>query len=87
LKPLKPIPPGKRRKPDEIVEEVCVHYGVDPDQVRGGMQYQHLSEPRARIAVELRRQGWSLDGIGRFLGGKDHSTVAYLIRKYGNKGD
>ena len=71
-----------RRHPDEIVAEICLHYGVDEAEVRSKSRRHHLSEPRAAITWTLREQGMSYDAIGEILGGRDHSSLIYLVKNY-----
>jgi hypothetical protein len=89
LEPPKPVvvvppPPPKEYPmkgvflPPEIKEKVvaalreCDMQWVDAISQR--KTNQHLIV-RAKIYVVLRRHGWSLKRIGRFCGGRDHSTI------------
>ena len=69
------------RHPEEILEDVARRFGLDVDTLRGDARRNFLTYPRGLVARELRQQGRSLDEVGEWLGGRDHSSVLYLLRR------
>lgn len=68
----------------DIMNEVCAHYGVKAFDIRSARRTMNLVQPRQVIcflAKEL--TPLSLPQIGRYLGGRDHTTVLHGIRKVG----
>lgn len=65
-----------------VISGICRKCGVSTIEVFGAGRKQPLVVARRRIAKILRRRGYSLNAIGRVLGGRDHSTILhYLGRK------
>lgn len=69
------------------VHEVCAHTGVDPALVlsskRGEMPVTDSRHAVCWLAYKYRKDdGLTLKGIGRTLGGRDHSTVLHSIDAY-----
>lgn len=74
-------PPRTRTVSFEAVAEVVsAHYGVSVEEMQGKRRTQRIVRPR-QVAMGLCRRlsGASLESIGRFFGGRDHSTVLYSI--------
>lgn len=68
----------------QIVETVLLAYpGVTVAQVRGGGRARKVCYPRQLSMYEVRRQrpDLSLPAIGRWFGGRDHTTVLHAVRK------
>lgn len=67
---------------DEVVSLVCEQLHVTISDLQGPRRTRAISEPR-QIAMYLVRQitRRSLEEIGNFFGGRDHSTVLYAIRR------
>jgi chromosomal replication initiation ATPase DnaA len=67
-----------------IGREVMVLYpGVGFDEVKGASRTHHMVMIRARIVYEVKRQrpDYSYTQIGRYLGGRDHTTAINLHKK------
>ena len=64
--------------PEQIIETVARHYGVEVSAIRGRSRSHAIARPR-QIAMYLIREelGTSLPQIGLMIGGRDHSTVLY----------
>ncbi len=67
---------------DDVVELVCEHFQVRLSDLRSKKRGRSVSEPR-QVAMYLMRRvtKHSLDDVGGFFGGRDHSTVLYAVRK------
>lgn len=65
-----------------IAEKVGSHFQVDVRQLRSGQRMRRVLIPR-QIGIYLTRQltALSLDQIGAYFGGRDHSTVLNACRK------
>ena len=68
--------------PDMIIKSICAHYKINIDDLCSKSRKREVLKPR-QIAMYLCREltDISLPDIGRLLGGKDHTTALYSIRK------
>ncbi len=77
-----------RRKctPEVVIEAVADFYSLSPEDLKGRSRSQKVVKPR-QIAMYLARQETkaSLPKIGKALGGRDHTTVLYGLRKIGDQ--
>lgn len=74
---------GRRTIP-QIVNEVLAKFpGVTVDQVRGVTRARPIVEARQAAMHELwkQRKDLSFPAIGRWFGGRDHTTVLHAVRK------
>lgn len=67
---------------DTIADVVSTHYGVKVGDLQGRRRTRQVVLPR-QVSMALMRKltGSSLEAIGRFFGGRDHSTVLYSIEQ------
>lgn len=74
--------PPPTRTLAEIVQVVARHFGISPAQLRARNRTQACVLPR-HCAIFLGREltACSLLEIGRYFGGRDHSTILYACRK------
>jgi chromosomal replication initiator protein len=81
---LKDVVTERRRRVafDHIARAVEEHYGVRLQDLQGKRRTQAIAVPR-QVGMILARKltGHSLEEIGHFFGGRDHSTVSYSIDK------
>lgn len=67
---------------DNIIRAVANYYGLTPTDIRSGRREHKIVHPRmivtyiARNLTEL-----SYPQIGRFIGGRDHSTAVHAFQK------
>ncbi len=62
--------------PPGLMARVCTLYGVTPEELRGPGKKYDLATARHHLMALLRQHTTlSTTAIGRFLGGRDHSTV------------
>jgi chromosomal replication initiation ATPase DnaA len=73
-----PPPPGFSAL--ELAGAVAREYGIDVPEMLGPSRFGHLVRARAALYRQLRQRGWSYPAIGRFAGGRDHTTVMYALR-------
>ncbi|KAB8142694.1 chromosomal replication initiator protein DnaA [Chloroflexia bacterium SDU3-3] len=72
----------KRITSDAILKEVADFYGVDVRALQGRGRSRNIVVPRQVVMYLLREETESsLMDIGRFLGGRDHTTVIYGCEK------
>jgi chromosomal replication initiator protein len=78
------ITPDKPREvtPQLIIEVVTEHFNISMDQMVSKSRSNDIARPR-QIAMFLCKSmtDSSLDVIGSFLGGRDHSTIIHGIKK------
>lgn len=67
---------------DDILGAVTSHYGVKVSDLQSKRRTQSIVLPR-QVAMYLTRNmtGLSLEEIGGFFGGRDHSTVVYALER------
>lgn len=72
------LPRRGKLTPDQIVQEVADHFGLEVTALQGPSRRRSIARPR-QIAMYLIREetGTSLPQIGNRLGGRDHTTVRY----------
>ncbi|MEY8392540.1 chromosomal replication initiator protein DnaA [Lachnospiraceae bacterium 45-W7] len=84
------ISPDKPREitPQLVIEIVAEHFNISTDQMISKTRSNDIAKPR-QIAMYLCKNMTStpLDTIGALLGGRDHSTIIYGIRKVTNEYD
>ena len=82
------ITPDKPREitPQLIIEVVTEHFNISMDQMISRSRSSDIARPR-QIAMYLCKTmtDSSLDVIGSFLGGRDHSTIIHGIKKIGDE--
>lgn len=66
----------------DIERAVCQHFGLTAAQMRSPARQRAIARPR-RMVMFLAREltAASYPKIGRYLGGRDHTTVLYGTRK------
>ena len=84
------ITPDKPREitPQLIIEVVTEHFNISMDQMISRSRSSDIAKPR-QIAMYLCKTmtDSSLDVIGSFLGGRDHSTIIHGIKKISDEYD
>ena len=67
---------------DRIVEIVGAHFGVKPGDLKSSKRTKSVSLPRQVVMHTARRvTTLSLEEIGDYFGGRDHTTVLYAVQK------
>lgn len=90
LRALKPHPkpivrssaPKARPMPERarnIVHEVCDIYGLTFEEMLSDSHARRITHPRQQAFWRLNTVGFSLKDIGRFFGGRDHTTVRHGV--------
>lgn len=72
-------------KPDKVIEAVADYFHIKPSQLKGDRRDRMLATPR-QILYFLFRSEFNLPlmEIGGILGGRDHTTIMYGIKKVSN---
>jgi len=67
---------------DRVLEVVCKHFGVRVADLQGRRRTQSIALPRqAAMFLARRLTTLSLEEIGGYFGGRDHSTVLYALER------
>lgn len=68
--------------PTHILHSTARHFSVSPEEIVGKSRDKNITLAR-HIAILLCREllGLSLVQVGRFFGGRDHSSILYSIKK------
>ena len=76
--------PARRRTMREIGEAVAARYGLRLEHIRGpSLERKHVVPARQEaMAIAYQTGRWSDAAIGRYFGGRDHSTVNHARRRY-----
>lgn len=73
-------------KPNQVIESVANIYGVAIDDILSSKRDQYIVKPRQVIMYILRKRlDLSQVQIAKILGGKDHTTVIYALKKVEEK--
>ncbi|MBI5184260.1 MAG: chromosomal replication initiator protein DnaA [Nitrospinae bacterium] len=66
----------------DIQKSVCEHFNVSPSDLKSKSRHKNITFPR-QVFTYLARQhtNTSLPEIGKFLGGRDHSSIIYSCKK------
>jgi len=76
-------PQGSNVNPSQVVVEVARKHGLTLARLTGPDRTAFLVVARAEAAYRLREEcALSLKDIGRSLGGRDHSTIIHLLKKW-----
>lgn len=85
----KPAPPPTKvremRAPlfgRELVTSVAADFDISHGELIGDCRSSTFVEARAVVTRVLHERGWSYPRIGCLLGGRDHSTIINLHRKF-----
>lgn len=92
LSPPRPEPEPDRATPPgylkpkaaaiSVLNETCSAYGLEQYRLLGDLRFAEIVRPRqAAMAIIRRITPMSLPQIGKFMGGRDHSTVCHACRK------
>jgi hypothetical protein len=74
--------PRHNPAPEDVTRIVCEHFNVSTTDLEGKLRTQALVKPRqiwAYFAYQVSKI--SYPQIGRYLGGRDHSTQIHAVRK------
>lgn len=70
-----PLPTPSAPSMAAIALEVAERYDLTVDDLRGRDRDRYLSRARQEAMWHMVQNGKSLTQIGRFLGGRDHTTI------------
>ena len=66
----------------DVLAHVAREFGLTLDEVRSDCRRRWLAEARfAGVWLARRHTAANLSGIGRVLGGRDHSTIIFAARR------
>ena len=69
-----------------MLDAVCTYFATDHDTIMGRRRDKHTAMARQITMYLLREEAnMQVTAIGRFLGGRDHSTVLYACTKITNQ--
>lgn len=77
-----PADQPKRITVEQVAQRVSDYFRVERRQLQSRRRFRHVLVPR-QVGMYLARQltGLSLEEIGAYFGGRDHSTVLHACRK------
>lgn len=65
----------------ELINECARLFDVHPRDLVGDSRLGFLMPARFALYKALRLRGWSYSAIGKAVGGRDHSTVMYGVKR------
>lgn len=78
-----PEPPPSPLSMKAIAQEICARYHVGIGELRGDGRRRYIARPRQEFyALAYETGRFSYPQIGRWCGGRDHSTVIYGARAH-----
>lgn len=81
-------PPPRRVTAREIIDQVTIKHGISRADLAGASRRPAITAARREVSWRIRQEVLvngrqiSLPEIARHLGGRDHTTVLYNIRRY-----
>jgi chromosomal replication initiator protein len=82
---IKVVSKTKKMTASEVMNIVASYYNLKTSQLTGDKRDKPLSYPRQVLYYILRVElGLPLMEIGSFLGGRDHTTIMYGVKKISN---
>ena len=72
----------KRRRMVDIAGEVCDRYGLSITELLGKSRERRIAWPRQEAMYLMRCEGFTLNQIGRYFGGMDHSSIWYGFHRH-----
>lgn len=81
--PIHPDHETMTQRATRLLAQVAYAHGYSPIDVKSYRREQPLVACRHEVCWQLKTQTtWSLPQIGKFLGGRDHTSVLFGIRKH-----
>lgn len=68
--------------PEAIAVRIACDYHVTVCDLKGPRRHKTIATARKALYAALRATGMSFPEIGRFVGGRDHTTVIYGVRSF-----
>ena len=65
----------------KLVELCAEMFDIHPRDLMGPYRFGFLTRARFALYKALRIRGWSYSAIGTFVGGRDHTTIIYGVRR------
>ena len=62
-----------------VAAEVAAFYGVTVEDLVGPSKLAHILRARVALYRALKENGWSPAAIGKFVGGRDRTTVLKVL--------
>ena len=70
-----------------IIQKAAERYRVNPRDLVGQSRERRFVVARREAAMELRLRSWSLQQIGKVLGGRDHTTIKHMLGQVTPQGE
>lgn len=74
--------PKRQRSIETLAQIIAEGTGLSIKELRGSGRTRALSWPRQALMAAAENEGHSLPRIGRYLGGRDHTTVLHGVRSF-----
>jgi chromosomal replication initiation ATPase DnaA len=75
------------KSPEALVQSLENRFALTPGMLQSRRHLaRRLAYPRALLFEQLRKAGWSYPEIGRFMSGRDHTTIVQAVDRARKKG-
>lgn len=74
----RPVP----KTPREVIAAIAADYGFTADEITGKARHRKFMMARNAAAYALKKRGNSFPSVGKFLGGRDHSTIVHAVKRF-----
>lgn len=64
------------------VRNVAREFGLEPEDLCGKSLGRHFTVPRQIAMAMAVQDGHTLKAVGRYFGGRDHTTVIHAVRRF-----
>ena len=71
-----------RPRMSDMLDRVASHNGLSRSELIAPGRRQHVSVPRQAFMAAAIGAGFSYPQVGRFLGGRDHSTIIHGVEAH-----
>jgi hypothetical protein len=75
--------PGVPRDASQIAAEISARHCMPIKSIMGPSRHKSVMRARRDLYRAMRNIGWSYPEIGRFVGGRDHTTVMSALSQKG----
>jgi len=77
-----PKPKLVPKTPREVIAAIAADYGFTSEEITGKARHRKYIMARNAAAYALKQRGNSFPLVGRWMGGRDHSTIVHAVKQF-----
>ena len=81
LEAAKPLPSPEKGFLNWLLGQAMESHKVSRNEIIGPRKTRRICAPRDWVCYEAKIAGYSLNQIGEFLGGRDHTTIMEAVKR------